>query len=280
MERGMIAFRDFVVAFRDLDLPPGVPIIAHASLSAFGHVRGGADTLLGAMLECYSTLIMPAFTYKTMITPEIGPPNNGLTYGEGRDYNHMAQFFRLDMPADRLMGILPETLRRHPQAHRSAHPILSFTGVSARDILNSQTIAEPLAPIELLRERGGWVLLLGVDQEVNTSIHNAERLAGRKQFVRWALTRYRVLECPAFPGCSDGFGALSPNLTQILRQTQVGTGMIQAIPLRELTEIVRSQVEADPLALLCDRSYCARCEAVRRHLHSPLNDAEHQVKGS
>ena len=268
VRENLCRFRDFVRAFRDLDLPSDAPLIAHASLSAFGYVEGGANTVVGAMLQEYDRLIMPGFTYKTMVIPESGPANNGLAYGEGRDTNRMAQFFISDMPVDRLMGVIPETLRSLSNATRSVHPILSFVGIHADEILNSQTIEAPLKPIEQLREQNGWVLLLGVSLEVNTSIHDAERLSGRKQFVRWALTPNGILECPGFPGCSDGFGALLPALRQILRQTTLGQGMITAIPIAEMTEIVQERIEADPLTLLCNRPYCERCEAVRRHIRS------------
>lgn len=268
----MIGFHDFVAAFRKLDLPLNAPVIAHASLSAFGKVQGGADALLGSLLVVYNTLIMPAFTYKTMITPEIGPENNGLTYGASRRDilksvgSDQATFFRRNMPVDRLMGVIPESLRRHPGATRSTHPILSFVGVHAEPILESQTITEPLMPIEHLLDRGGWVLLLGVGQEVNTSIHYAERQAGRKQFIRWALTPKRILECPGFPGCSDGFGVLATGLEPLTRMQRVGSGIVQAIPLDGLVDFVCKRLQADPFALLCDRGYCERCEAVRQSL--------------
>ncbi len=268
----MIGFHDFVVAFRKLGLPPNAPVIAHASLSAFGKVQGGADALLGSLLVVYNTLIVPAFTYKTMITPESGPENNGITYAAGRGASLMAvgydpsAFFRRNMPVDRLMGVIPEALRRHPGSARSAHPILSFAGIHAETILESQTIAEPLKPIEQLLDRGGWVLLLGVGQEVNTSIHYAERQAGRKQFIRWALTPKRIQECPGFPGCSDGFGVLAASLKPITRMQRVESGLIQAIPLEGLVDLVCRRLQMDPFALLCDRSYCERCEAVRKHM--------------
>jgi aminoglycoside 3-N-acetyltransferase len=264
MERGMIAYRDFVLAFRDLDIPPDAPIIAHASLSAFGHVQGGAETLLGAMMNCYPAIIMPAFTYRTMVVPEIGPANNGLRYGEESESNRATQFFQPNMPIDSLMGIVPETMRKHHRARRSNHPILSFVGIDVDEFLDRQRIDIPLMPIEALRERGGWILLLGVEQEVNTSIHNAERLSGRRQFVRWALTEKGILECPGFPGCSEGFGVLSPSLASISRRLKVGAGKMTAIPLVELTEIVIQRIKADPLALLCDRPYCPRCESIRK----------------
>lgn len=264
----MIAFPDFVAAFRELDLPRESPIIAHASLSAFGEVQGGAETILGAMIYVYDSFIMPGFTYRTMIVPESGPPNNGLSYGQSQDRNLMASFFRHDLPADRLMGVLAEALRRHPRTWRSKHPILSFLGINSRSILEKQTHEEPLKPIELLLEQEGWVLLMGVNHQVNTSIHYAEKLADRKQFLRWALTSSGVIECPGFPGCSDGFEAAAPYLSPVSRTVLLGKAKVQAIPLKNMIEIVRSQVQADPMALLCDQPYCERCEAVRQHVRS------------
>jgi aminoglycoside 3-N-acetyltransferase len=46
----MVSYRDLVTGLRQLRLNPQRPVIAHASLSAFGDVRGGPDTLLGAIL--------------------------------------------------------------------------------------------------------------------------------------------------------------------------------------------------------------------------------------
>ncbi len=172
------------------------------------------------------------------------------------------------------MGVVPEAMRQHPRSRRSMHPILSFIGMNAGSYLESQTLEEPLKPIERLVEADGWVLLLGVDHTVNTSIHYAEWLAGCKQFVRWALTPNGVLECPGFPGCSDGFGQLAPRLEPVTRQIQVGGGQVQAVPLQELVSTARAWVEADPLALLCERSYCERCAAVRKHVFEGQSRAD------
>ena len=96
---------------------------------------------------------MPAFTYRTMVTPEVGPANNGIAYGGDHYYNREALPFHPDMPADPLMGILPETLRNHPDSRRSSHPILSFTGLNADAILGTQTLYDPFAPIAALEGR-------------------------------------------------------------------------------------------------------------------------------
>nr|MBP8048509.1 AAC(3) family N-acetyltransferase [Anaerolineales bacterium] len=90
-------------AFSQLGLSKQL-VIAHASLRAFGPIEGGADAVLNALLETTRGIIMPTFTYKTMLNPEVGPPRNGITYGRESDLNKMAEPFYPDMPADKLMG--------------------------------------------------------------------------------------------------------------------------------------------------------------------------------
>ena len=87
-------------------------VIAHASLKAFGHIEGGVETMLEALLDSVRGVIMPTFTYKTMLNPEIGPPRNGMTYGSETNLNKMAEAYHPDMRADKTMGILAETLRK------------------------------------------------------------------------------------------------------------------------------------------------------------------------
>ena len=259
----MITFQEIASGLKKLDLPDA-PAIAHASLSAFGEIKGGAQTLLGAVLRNMERLMMPAFTYKTMIIPEDGPPSNGIAYGSGRGLNQMAVFFQRSMPVDPLIGQVAETLRQMPQAKRSGHPVFSFSGIGVEDILASQSLDEPLAPIGKLIDEGGWVLLLGVDHTVNTSIHYLEKLAGRKQFMRWALTGEGVREFPGFPGCSNGFQEVLPFLEKITRRVQIGYATVQALPLATMREILLDVLKTNPLAFLCEGENCERCDAVRQ----------------
>jgi len=258
----MLTLEDFNAALESLELE-NEPAIAHASLKNFGTIQGGAETVVEALLGHVSGLMMPAFTYKTMILPEVGPPNNGLTYGAQRDLNRMAEPFRYNMPVDPLIGTLSETLRQYPGTMRTAHPILSFAGLNLDGALLTQTIYNPFAPISWLADHDGWVLLLGVDHTVNTSIHYAEKLAGRHQFVRWALTPNRIIECPGFPGCSDGFDAIRPDLEDFTRRVELSESFIEAVPVQPLLQIVETRIKNNPLALLCQREECKRCDAVR-----------------
>jgi aminoglycoside 3-N-acetyltransferase len=251
---------DLKTAFSKLGLSKHL-VIAHASLRAFGSVD--ANTMLEALLESTRGIIMPAFTYKTMLNPEVGPPRNGITYGSETDLNKLAEPFHPDMPVDKMMGALPEVLRKHPKAKRSVHPIQSFAGINANAVVNAQTIFDPFAPIAALAEQDGWVLLLGVDHTVNTSIHYGEKLAGRMQFIRWAIMNDRVVECGGFPGDSDGFNAIAIDVEKYTRRVEINGALVQAIHLKSLLNAVVQKITANPFALLCTRSDCERCNAVR-----------------
>lgn len=264
MEREVVSldYTELKYAFEDLDLVDQ-PVIVHAALRPFGYIKSGVDAVLRAMLSSFKSVVMPAFTYKTMVTPEVGPPNNGITYGSERDLNKMAQSFSLNMRVDPMIGILAETLQVRPFATRTNHPILSFTGIRADEFLIMQTLNEPLAPIGALAEADGWVVLINVDHSVNTSIHYAEKLAGRKQFIRWAINGDRIVECPGFPGDSSGFNIIEPYLKAATRRVDVGHGFVQAVSLKRVFEVTKELIKKDPLALLCQRSDCERCNAVR-----------------
>jgi len=191
---------------------------------------------------------MPAFTRRCLIAGE------GTASGET---------YHPDLPADDSMGPVAECLRVRPEAYRSMHPLLSFVGVNMRDALEAQTLTEPLGPIGWLAEYDGDVLLLGADQRSNVSLHYAERLAGRRQFTRWALTPEGPVECPGMPGCSSGFGAIADRLDGVRHRDLLGGAIVEVFPLRDLLHVAAGWIRQDPRALLCDRRECEQCRAVR-----------------
>ena len=105
-----------------------------------------------------------------------------------------------------------------------------------------------------------------MNQTVNTSIHYAEKLAGRKQFTRWALTPRGVRACPGFPGCSAGFQSIAPEVERYTRQAKIGNAVVRAVPLKMLFRAVITQIKQNPLALLCQQENCERCNELRMQL--------------
>lgn len=216
-----------------------------------------ADLLLTALLDTASGVVTPTYTLQTLLPLDFHPSQTE------RDVNALAQAFDPNMPADEALGGFSETVRRHAEAKRSSHPVLSFGGIRADDIINSQTEYDPYAPVAALAERDGVVLLVGLDQRVNFSIHYGEKLAGRTQFIRHALTENGVVECPNFPGDSEGFNAIAPDISSFTRRAEVIGVQIQAIPLDHMLRAVVNKIHQDPYALLCGRPDCERCDAVR-----------------
>ena len=62
----VIGFEDLCDGFRRLGLQVGGGVMVHSSLSSFGHVLGGARTVIEALMEVVTpegTLMMPSFNH-------------------------------------------------------------------------------------------------------------------------------------------------------------------------------------------------------------------------
>ena len=77
----IITYREIVRSLRELGFNQDSNVIAHVSLGALepGSVRGGTETVIGALLAACGTLVMPAFTSQTLVWPESGPPDTATT---------------------------------------------------------------------------------------------------------------------------------------------------------------------------------------------------------
>ncbi|MCJ7569537.1 MAG: AAC(3) family N-acetyltransferase [Anaerolineales bacterium] len=274
----MLTYRQFVHALKEIGLDSHSRVIAHSSFSAPTKVFGGAETIVGALAATCGAVMMPAFTQHTTIIPPFGPPDNAIEYGSEPDGNQEIEIYHLDLPVDSELGEVSEVMRCHPQARRSNHPILSFVGVNLEEALRSQTIEEPFAPIEWLADFDGDVLLIDTDHRWNVSLHRAERLAGRRGFIRWALTEEGVVECSNMPGCPDGFDAIGSRLEGISHVTECDGLRLNVVPVRDLVNAAVGWIHEDPRALLCDRPFCPRCAAVRTSVRkedaNPENGAQ------
>lgn len=232
----------------ELGITKTADIIVHANMSSIGPVRGEEAGVAAALLAAAGTVVMPAFTYQTQIIPQTGPPDNGIEYGSGDAQNARAQIFRPDLPIHPDFASVAEVLRKDNETLRSTHPILSFIaqGPDAEVILSAQTRQNPLSPIALLEARGGYALLMGLDHRHNYSLHLAAQRAGRKTYIRWALTLDDIEELPNIPGPMEGFNDIWRDLEGITRVAQVGLARCELIPLRQMLLIAEDRMRSDP----------------------------------
>jgi len=165
---------DLVAGLRALGLALGDLVHAHSSLSAFGHVEGGADTVVDALLAAVGpegTVMVPTFNHGAADIFDIhtSPSTN---------------------------GAITEALRKRPEAFRSLHPTRPAAAIGPlAELLTRGHLAAGTfglaSPLGKLAAMGGRILLLGVGMNVNTMAHLGETLYGVPCFIEGWPRRIR-----------------------------------------------------------------------------------------
>lgn len=262
----MLGYREIVSGLKNLGTSHQYPVIAHIQPELLKEIKGGAKTLLGALLSATDNLMLPSFTYRTQVIPASGPDDNAMVYGGHDETNFQAAIFSDDLAADEPFFEMAEEFRLYPQTKRSDHPILSFIALGLNSALANQDQLHPYAPILAMQEMDAMVLLFGSDQSSNFSLHYAEHLAGRKQFTRWGLAKDGILECTPFPGCPDGFNKINHHVEKYRVQCELAGFTLEAFSLQQIIETGVDLIKRDPFSLLCNRLKCERCNAVRQSI--------------
>ncbi len=255
----MLTQDDIERGLRALDLGGGSHVLVHSSYTSFGGVDGGPATVVRALNATYATVIMPAFTWDRTLTWDAGGLFEGNAYRPEPPVDEGAQPFSHDTPIDNGIGVIAETFRTSYSVRRSAHPLTSFIahGELADDLVGPGTETDGVEPIRRLVDAGGELLLLGVTHTASTAVHLAEEMAGRRPFVRHALTT-RGTRAVRVGGCSDAFDDLQPHVQHLERRSTAGGATLRCYALRPYVEAARALIERDRCALLCD---CERCRA-------------------
>ena len=260
VDRGQI-----VAGLRDLGLIGGDKVLVHTSLSSFGRVDGGAVALIGALLDVVGSdglLMMPYFP----------PPLYEGVFDPSR-------------PPEPYTGRVPQTLRTWPGTVLSihpSHPVVAL-GRSSELVTQAHYLASAVgrdSPVDRLAKMGGKVLLLGVDQCANTTIHTGEAYAGVAYWGkprpdrppgRWILlpTGQTVyVSLPETPGDDAGFPGIEPWLIEhnLINFGTIGRATCRLMPGQLLIEAVVEFLLRDPAGLLCTRPDCAFCRRARLFL--------------
>jgi aminoglycoside N3'-acetyltransferase len=255
---------DLQQALRSLGLS-GRPVCVHASLSSFGRVEGGAETIVQAFLDEGSTLMVPAFSWNYAVPPppHLRFPRNGWDYenyagstaGLGRRYTPATQ------DIDRDMGAVAAAVVHHPQRVRGDHPICSFAAVGpqAEALIAGQQPGEVYAPLLALADQGGFVLLIGTGLTNLTLVHAAEKAAGRVLFRRWANDTSGRPMAVDTGGCSDGFEQLAPVLAPLRQTERVGQSLWQLFPAQPALAALAAAIRENPSLTRCENPTCDRC---------------------
>lgn len=170
---------ELVSGLSALGLSPGGAdtIMLHTRMSAIGHVVGGAQTVVDALLEATGGGTVLALTGW-----EDRPPYDQEGWDEALRAAYRAHCPSFDPTvamAEREFGRVPEAVRTRPGAHHSQHPVCAFAAVGqlARWLVADQDLDQGYgekSPLRRLVDAGGHVLLLGAPLETVTLLHLAE----------------------------------------------------------------------------------------------------------
>lgn len=243
-----------VSGLRELGLGAGDAVLAHSSLSSFGHVEGGADAVIDAIIEAVSpagTVLFPTLTGSEALSPD-NPP----------------VFDVSNTPC--WTGKIPETARKRPGFVRSCHPTHSVCafGEKAEWFTESHEFSPTPcgigSPYDKLVQSGGLILLIGVTHDSNTTMHYIEEIAE----VPWHMQPGTALSTIKF---ADGRIAQIPvslhkygtprDFTRLEREMlakgiqvngKIGESTVRLVKAREMVELVLKELRLDSGILLTD----------------------------
>lgn len=223
-----------------LGLKSGMTVLVHSSLKSLGWVSGGPVAAIQALLEVLGeegTLVMPAHTGDNSDPARWENPPVPVSWQQViRD---TSPGFDSRITPTRGMGAIAELFRTWPGVLRSDHPTVSFAakGKNAETIVRGHELNNSLgetSPLARVYDLGGFVLLLGVGYDRNTSFHLAEYRAGAQSLVvqGTAILRNGVRAWTTFRDIDFGddvFPAIGEDFekTGVVRIGQVGSATVR-----------------------------------------------------
>lgn len=180
MNRKIVLKQDILNALKEIGLKQGLSVMVHTSLSSLGFVCGGAQIVIESLLETVGidgTIIMPTQSWKNL------DPSTGVHWEEPKEWYDIIRenwpAYDKDITPTNTMGSVAEMFRKWKGTLRSDHPARSVAawGKYASYITENHDLSNIFgegSPLSKLYDLDGYVLLIGVGYDKNTSLHLAD----------------------------------------------------------------------------------------------------------
>ena len=247
---------EIVYALKLGGIENGDVVLMHSAMSAIGHVEGGADTVIDAVLDA------------------VGP-----------DGTFAVSTMAFDHPFDvenspSTVGIISETHRKRPNSLRSLRPVHSINaiGAKAEELIRDHDLCETNcgvgSPYLKLREMGGKIILLGVDMNRNTALHAIADIMDAVYLVIRTVPAPKYMEdyehktmvmknfCPGHR-IFLGFPA-DLRKADALIEVCNRNAMVKIIDVRKMFALGEEMLTRAPLYFLCENENCEHCAGVRK----------------
>ena len=254
---------DIIRGLGELGLRKGDVLNVHSSLSSFGHVEGGAETVIAALMDVLTeegTLMLPS--YGDFQGGEYGKVQPGAVIFDVRS-------------SPSKMGRITDVFWRMPGVRRSIHPTHCQAAWGKRRdwILEGHERCLQSCgygtPLWKLPQCDGKILLIGVDHRNNTFIHTLEdagpapsttRSPFEPKVVDYDGNVVTVPTHPHLPGLARRFhiGDDFCRERDLQTETTVGNARLRLIAARGFWDAAQAKLRENPLFFIDADYYRAR----------------------
>lgn len=190
--KNLITKEKLINDLKSIGVKKGMTLIVHSSLSKIGFVSGGAQTVVQALKEVLGsegTLVMPTHSADVSDPAEWHNPSVPKEWIEALQETMPA--FEPDKTPTFHMGKIVESFMMSDDVIRSNHPKVSFAawGKDNDEITKDHPLDHGMGidtPMHNVYKKEGYVLLIGVDYDSNSSMHLGEHLSGQLDEVQTA----------------------------------------------------------------------------------------------
>jgi aminoglycoside N3'-acetyltransferase len=242
-----------------LGVQPASVLVVHTAFSKLGPIDGGPRALIDALTEALGpmgTLVMPSM---------------------GDDDDHV---FEPAHSTCRDMGVVADTFWRLPDVLRSdSLHAFAARGPAAATITAAHPVEIPhgwQSPVGRVYELDGQVLLLGIGQDANTSVHLAENMAGVRYRLATHATvlvdgRLQRIDYGEVDHCCQGFALVDEWLDSagLQKRGLVGRAEARLARVRDVVDTALAKLRADETVFLhAPARHCDECDRARASISS------------